>query len=60
MQTFDYQAYEAYCADQQYQILDICDSCHGYGDHGLDDEGKVYVCYACGGDGKYFSSRVIQ
>lgn len=60
MQTFDYQAYDAYCADQQYRILDICDSCQGEGHHGIDDVGCLYVCYACGGDGNYFSQKVAK
>lgn len=54
MQIFDFQAYEAYCSDQQYRELNICNSCGGYGDHGYDDEGRAYLCYACCGDGKYF------
>lgn len=29
----------------------ICDSCDGFGDHGYDEEGKQYICHACGGAG---------
>jgi hypothetical protein len=31
---------------------DYCESCGGFGDHGLDEEDKIYICYACGGTGK--------
>jgi hypothetical protein len=32
---------------------DDCDSCGGWGDHGVEEEtGCLYVCYACGGTGK--------
>lgn len=57
MQAFDYQAYEAYCYEQQCRELDICQSCDGYGNHGIDEDGCVYVCYYCHGDGKYFPPK---
>lgn len=25
-----------------------CPSCDGYGDHGTDEEGRVYSCFSCG------------
>ena len=32
---------------------DYCESCDGFGDHGVEEEsGCLYVCYACGGTGK--------
>ena len=33
---------------------DYCESCGGFGDHGVEeDTGCLYVCYACGGTGKW-------
>lgn len=43
------EAREAYFAAQN-----ICMSCDGFGDHGVEEEtGCLYVCYGCGGTGKY-------
>lgn len=43
------EAREAYFAAQN-----ICPSCDGFGDHGVEEEsGCLYVCYGCGGTGKY-------
>lgn len=37
-----------------YETQDICPSCHGDGDHGFEpDTGRLYVCFGCGGTGKY-------
>lgn len=36
-----------------YKHINICPRCNGCGDHGVDDEGKPYVCYGCGGTGNY-------
>jgi len=37
-----------------YETQDICPSCHGAGDHGFEpDTGQIYVCFSCGGTGKY-------
>ena len=31
---------------------DYCESCDGFGDHGVEEEtGRLYVCHACGGTG---------
>lgn len=35
-----------------------CDSCDGFGDHGVDEDGCLYVCYGCGGTGKAPSDKV--
>ncbi len=42
-----------YC-DWQYMILSpYCQSCDGFGDHGVEEEsGCLYTCYACGGTGR--------
>lgn len=48
-------AYEEYCLDEQYSILDVCPSCNGWGDHGYEEEtDRVHYCYACCGSGKYY------
>lgn len=48
-------AYEEYCLDEQYSILDECPSCNGWGDHGFEEEtGRMHYCYACCGTGKYY------
>lgn len=36
-----------------YAHSNICPSCCGCGDHGDDEEGRLYVCFGCGGTGKY-------
>lgn len=46
--------WEDYCEDEQDRALDRCPSCGGYGDHGYDDEYRLFVCYACCGTGKYY------
>jgi hypothetical protein len=28
-----------------------CTHCDGFGDHGLDEDGCLYICYGCGGTG---------
>jgi len=31
---------------------DYCESCDGFGDHGVEEEtGRLYICYSCGGTG---------
>ena len=40
--------------ERYYKFQNICPSCGGCGDHGYDEEGCLYVCYGCGGTGKYF------
>ena len=40
--------------ERYYQFQNICPSCDGCGDHGYDEDGCMYVCYGCGGNGKYF------
>lgn len=35
-----------------------CPSCGGFGDHGLDDEGKPFVCYTCYGEGVVAPERL--
>lgn len=37
-----------------------CPSCGGWGDHGLDDEGKVYTCYTCYGEGSIAAGRLEE
>ena len=39
--------------EEYYAAQNICPSCGGFGDHGLDEDGRLYVCYGCGGTGKY-------
>jgi hypothetical protein len=34
-----------------------CPSCDGFGDYGLDDEGRALVCYTCYGDGRISAER---
>jgi DnaJ-class molecular chaperone len=44
-----YEAREAYYAAQN-----ICPSCGGMGDHGVEeDTGCLFTCYSCGGTGRY-------
>ena len=40
--------------ERYYQFQNICPSCNGCGDHGYDETGCPYICYGCGGNGKYF------
>jgi DnaJ-class molecular chaperone len=49
-------ALEEYCKHQN-----ICYSCGGWGDSGVEPEilwlpetGLLYICFTCGGSGKYF------
>lgn len=42
--------------EEFYRFNNECPSCGGCGDHGTDEEGRMYVCYGCGGTGKYHSS----
>ena len=37
-----------------------CPSCDGFGDHGLDDEGRALVCYTCYGDGHVARGRLEE
>jgi DnaJ-class molecular chaperone len=40
--------------DAMYMALNICSSCDGHGDHGIEEEtGCQFVCYGCGGTGRY-------
>lgn len=40
--------------EARYKALNRCPSCDGWGDHGVEEEsGCLYVCYSCGGTGKY-------
>lgn len=32
--------------------LEDCPRCGGTGDHGLDEDGRVYTCYCCGMSGR--------
>ena len=36
-----------------YKHIDMCPRCNGCGDHGCDEEGLPYICYGCGGTGKW-------
>ncbi len=55
--TAEYNEYaqqmEMLAAEEYYEAQNICPSCGGHGDHGLDEDGCLYVCYGCGGTGKY-------
>ena len=34
------------------KVPDYCESCDGFGDHGIEEEtGRLYICYSCGGTG---------
>lgn len=40
--------------ESQYETLNMCTSCDGTGDHGVEEEtGCFYTCYACAGTGNY-------
>jgi len=50
----EFEAREAY-----YAANNVCFSCGGMGDHGVEpDTGCLYICYGCGGSGKYFPLEV--
>ena len=50
----EYAAWQAHLAREAYlRALNECESCGGFGDHGVDEDGCLYVCYGCGGTGKY-------
>lgn len=44
---------EVLAAKEYYAANNICQSCGGFGDHGTDEDGCLYVCYGCGGTGKF-------
>ena len=46
--------WEEYCDDEQSRALNFCPCCGGWGNHGYDDEERLYTCYTCCGTGKYF------
>lgn len=48
MNNIDAEQTEAYHRENN-----ICPSCGGFGDHGCDEDGLLYVCYACSGTGLY-------
>lgn len=35
-----------------------CPSCDGFGDHGLDDEDRQFICYTCYGVGSIDARRL--
>lgn len=37
----------------------VCDSCGGAGDHGYDEDGRIYSCYACGESGGHLLSGIV-
>lgn len=39
------------------KIRGFCPSCAGWGDHGLDDEGKPFTCFTCYGAGWVAAER---
>jgi hypothetical protein len=45
----EFEAREAY-----YEALNRCPRCCGCGDHGIDECGERYICYACNGTGNYY------
>jgi hypothetical protein len=53
-------AWEAYARDEQCRVLDQCPDCDGHGDHGVDEDGRLYACYACCTTGKYFPATAAQ
>jgi hypothetical protein len=51
----EYAAWQEWLArEAHYEAINCCTHCGGFGDHGLDEDGCLYVCYGCGGTGKYF------
>jgi len=60
--SFDENSYMDYVSMHQLnehearcQLMNICPSCEGAGDHGIEEEtGCPYICYACGGTGKFY------
>ena len=36
-----------------YKHINLCPTCDGHGNHGVDEEGLPYVCYSCGGTGNW-------
>lgn len=51
----EYEMWQRWLArEAYYEALNRCPRCDGFGDHGLDEDGCLYVCYGCGGTGKYF------
>lgn len=44
--------YADWCAARAMRDNQYCDSCDGFGDHGVEEEtGCLYTCFACGGTG---------
>lgn len=54
----NWQEYASLLSDEAYDAYhrhrNICPSCDGFGDHGVEEEtGRLYICFGCGGTGKY-------
>ena len=40
--------------EAMFAAQNICPSCWGHGDHGVEEEtGCLFICYGCGGSGRY-------
>jgi hypothetical protein len=51
--------WEEYADDEQCRALNLCSSCGGSGNHGVEeDTGCFYTCYLCFGTGNYFVYKV--
>jgi hypothetical protein len=48
----EYAEYAHWMAEIERKENLLCDHCDGFGDHGLDEDGKLYICYGCGGTGR--------